>query len=120
MSRYRRVEWNGTSPGHFPGRREVLPAAEAEAAISTGQATGVTVVRFFAAYAAYAPGEEAGFYDHVAERLIRLGWAEPVPVDEPAPVRASDADVDAETKAISTAPYDRMIHHAPKTKAAKT
>jgi hypothetical protein len=113
------VEWCGTSPGHFPGRREVLPAAEAEAAITTGHATGITPVRFLAMMLPYAPGETAGFYDHVAERLIRLGWAEPVPVAEPVAVRMPDGDVDPEAKGLTAPPQDRMVHTPPVMKEKK-
>lgn len=124
MSNYRQVEWKGTSAGHFPGRRERLPKAEAAEAIAAGRALGVTPVRFLAAQLPYAPGEEAGFYDHVAERLIRLGWAEPVEVPEPVAVRPPDADVDpeagTETSALQRPPVDRMVRAAPKTKEIKS
>jgi hypothetical protein len=119
MSDYRIVEWQVPHSGYLPGWRETLPKPEAEAAIRTGTARGVTPIKFIAAYRAYAPGESAGFYDDEAEWYIRRGWAEPVPVAAPIPVRPPDADVDGETKAISAAPHDRMIHHAPKTKAVK-
>lgn len=110
---HRMVEWRDAGPGHRVGERQVVPETEAAAAIASGLALGVTLVRFKAAALPYAPGETAGLFDSVAAKLVEQDWVEVVPVRPPAP------EQDAEDKGLSRPPADRMVRNAT-TKEAKS
>jgi hypothetical protein len=65
------------------------------------------IVRFTRHYAQYNAGEGAGFPDDQAQKLIDLGVA----------VEFKDPQPTEEVKAVEGAPADKMVRHAPRSKA---
>lgn len=99
--------WRG-GPEYKAGHVVRMPDDEAAQHIAAGTGVGITPVRFLVSYVGpYRQGETAGFPDVQAARLIALGLAEPVPLDD-APA--------GEGKGMDQPPADRMIHRAPITK----
>jgi hypothetical protein len=95
---HRAVECRSDGPGYRVGLRRVLPRDEADRLIAAGHAAGLTLVRFKSTVGPYAPGETAGFFDHVAQRLVELDLAEVIPVQPPADNQGAETTVTKEVK----------------------